>query len=661
MLQTFKALSNNYNKLLFINTTEMKRIFFSLLTILIVTTLSNAEIKLPSILSDNMVLQREMPVTIWGWANEKENVTIEFNGQTGLAVANKDSKWRIILRPMQAGGPYDMKIKGKNEITLKNIYVGEVWVCSGQSNMEFALNQAKNAETEVANANYPSIHLFTVGHRVSEKPLEDVNNGQWKICTPKDAAGFSAVGYIFGRELYRMLNVPIGLINSSWGGTVVEAWTTMETMYTLPDYRKAIDTLKIKKFSSTIENTDAQREVWDKRTEAEDSGKIQKWYMPTINFSKWKEMKVPQLWEKGGLPDLDGVVWFAKEIELTADEAKSGFNLSLGKIDDIDQTYVNGALAGETSGYNLVRNYSVPSRFLKPGKNLIVVRIKDYGWGGGFYSAESELYYETAGQKKKINGIWKYKVGINLTSPYLTLDPNKYPSCLFNGMINPMINYNIKGVIWYQGESNAKDANKYRILLPNMISDWRKKWNNLDMTFLIVQLANFDCKGTADEGDWSVLREAQAQTATMIPKTGLACTIDIGEEHDIHPKNKQDVGLRLSLAALKIAYNKNIVASGPTFKGMRIDGSKIIIDFDNTGNGLMVNDKYKYLKGFQVAGMDKLYHWAQARIEGGQVILQSDEVPNPVSVRYAWDNNPVDANLYNKERLPAVPFRTDRQ
>jgi sialate O-acetylesterase len=638
----------------------MKKLTVAILGIIFGITSLKAEVVLPKLLSDNMVLQRDLQVNIWGWAGKGEGISVTIADQKLTAKADENGNWKVQLKPLKAGGPYEMKIKGTNEIVLKNILVGDVWVCSGQSNMEFMLSQANNADEEIAAANFPQIRLFSLDKRISEKPLPNASSNGWEICSPATAGAFSAVGYFFGRNLYSHLNIPIGLINSSWGGTNIEAWTSMETMYSLPEYRLALDNLKKNNFSKNDQDINILRDVWFKKTETDDSGRIQKWQLPETKFSKWDEMKLPQYWEKAGLPDLDGVVWFEKRIELSAQEAENGINLSLTKIDDNDQTFVNGNLVGETNNYNALRKYPVPAKFLKAGKNLLVVRVIDYGWGGGIYGNAKELYFETGTTKKSLAGNWKYKVGINLPSPYPTMSPNEYPSSLYNGMISPLTNFGIKGTIWYQGEANVKDAIKYRVLLPNMITDWRKNWKQPDFPFLIVQLANFDAAASNDDGDWPNLRESQAITASTVPNTGLAVISDIGEAKDIHPKNKQDVGYRLYLAARKVAYGEDLIYSGPVYKSMKIDGSKIVAEFNNTGSGLVVKDKYGYVKGFAVAGADKKYVWAKAYLTPeSNIVIYSDSVKNPVAVRYAWDNNPEDANLYNKENLPAVPFRTD--
>jgi len=619
-----------------------------------------SEVRIPEILSDNMVLQREIPVNIWGWANPGEKVILIFNNQKLTTKTGNDGKWKVQLKPMQAGGPFEMDISGKNEILLKNILIGDVWICSGQSNMEFTLNRANNSFEEISSANYPSIRFFKVSHFISEKPLENIDPGKWEICSPSTAENFSAVAYFFGKNLYNHSNVPMGLINASFGGTNIESWSTMESLYGFNEYKPDIEKLKTKNFSQQNQNINELKNTWEKKVESDDSGRIQKWQQQETNYSLWKEMKLPQFWEKAGLPDVDGIVWFKTEFELSPDEAKKDIHLHLGIIDDADETYLNGKLVGHTYDYMAVRNYAVSSQDIKTGKNILVVRVLDNGWNGGFGSKEKDFYIDAGGMQKSLSGNWKYKIGISQPSPFLIFNPNFYPSSLFNGMISPLTNLAIKGVIWYQGESNTGNAVKYRTLLSDMITDWRKSWQQGNFPFLVVQLPNYNPDDTSDHYNWALLRESQTLAISNLPNTGLAVTIDVGEANNIHPKNKQDVGYRLSLVARKIAYNEDIVSSGPVFKSMKIDDNKAIIEFDNIGTGFFVKDKYQYIRGFSIAGSDKIFHWAKAYLEGNKIIVMSNEVNNPIAVRYAWSNNPDDGNLYNKELLPAAPFRTDQ-
>lgn len=621
---------------------------------------TSAQVKLPGILTDNMVLQREMPVNIWGWASSGETVTVEFNGQKVKAKAAKDGSWKVKLALMKAGGPYEMTISGKNKIILKNILIGDVWVCGGQSNMEWVLMNTNRWDKESANANIPQMRLVTITKKMSSTPLNDANSTKWMVCDKTNAATFSAVGYYFGKFLNSHLNVPIGLISSNWGGTDIETWMSLETMYADPDYKRAVDEMKGKDFQALQTQAERNAIKWNDTVTNSDPGMLNKWYLPENNLNGWKEIDAPVLWESAGYPAMDGVAWYTKDIELTAGEAKEQATLSLGPIDDIDETYINGQLIGRTERYDTPRLYTLKPGILKPGKNRIAIRVIDNGGGGGIWGGVSQLYLELGKVKTNLAGKWLFKVGIDLPAQQNAQSPNSFPSLLYNGMIHPLLNYGIKGVIWYQGENNAGKATKYQSLFPTMITDWRKNWNQGPFPFLFVQLANY--MPASDEpgpSNWAELREAQAMTLS-VPYTGMATIIDIGEANDIHPRNKYDVGYRLFLAARKVAYGESLVYTGPTYKAMQVGGNKAIIEFDNIGGGLIARDKYGYLKGFSIAGDDKVFHWAKAYIENNRVIVYSEKVEKPSAVRYAWANNPDDVNLYNKEMLPAVPFRTDK-
>jgi sialate O-acetylesterase len=371
-------------------------------------------------------------------------------------------------------------------------------------------------------------------------------------------------------------------------------------------------------------------------------------------------MKLPQTWEGGGLPGLDGVVWYRKDFVLTALEAEKEATLSLGPIDDQDLCYVNGTLVGKTSQYDIPRVYKIAPGILKAGINNICIKVIDTGGGGGLWGNESQMFINANGSNMELAGEWRYRVGFDLPAPGDAAGPNSYPSLLYNGMISPLVHFPIKGVIWYQGENNAGDYMKYRDLFPAMINDWRTRWNIGNFTFLFVQLANYmEPPENPQASSWAGLREAQTM-ALKLPQTGMAVTIDIGERKDIHPRNKDDVGMRLALAALKTTYSKDIVHSGPIFKSMKVVGNSIVVDFENTGSGLVVHDKYGYLKAFTIAGEDGKFVWAKAEItDGNKVVVSAPGVNSPAAVRYAWADNPDDANLYNREGLPASPFRTD--
>ena len=504
---------------------ELIVLIISSILLLVGTGNALADIKLPAIIGNDMVLQQGGKVPIWGWADPGEEVMVGVSWQTmkWAVTADKDGKWSFRMTAPKVGGPYEMTLTGKNTITIKNILVGEVWVCSGQSNMEFAVRQANNAQQEIADADYPNIRLFTVRRKVAEQPQSDCE-GDWSECSPETVPGFSAVGYFFGRDLYKQLNVPIGLIHTSWGGTPAEAWTRRGVLESDPDFAPIL-----KRYDDAVSRYPQARKEYEQK------------------LAEWKQ---------------------------AVEKAKA-------------------------EGTNPPRRPGAP-------------------FGPG--------------------------------SPY-------EPAGLYNAMIAPLIPYGIQGAIWYQGESNAGRAYQYRKLFPDMIKNWRQDWGEGQFPFLFVQLANF-MKTRPEPGDsaWAELREAQLMTLSL-PNTGMAVIIDIGEADDIHPKNKQDVGKRLALWALAKTYGKDIVYSGPIYKSMKVDDGKIILSFDHVGGGLIAKGD-EQLKGFAIAGADRKFVWADAKIEGDTVVVSSENVSEPVAVRYAWADNPV-CNLYNKEDLPASPFRTD--
>lgn len=638
--------------LLFFNILNMKFILFSLLFLFAIT--SYAGVTLPKVFTSNMVLQRGKPVKVWGWADKGEKITVQFNTQKAVAKTGKDGAWTVTLPAMQAGGPYEMKIDGKNNILLSNILIGDVYICSGQSNMEFVLENANNAAKEIAASSYPNIRLFTVKKATSFAEKKDVEADAWAVCGPATSGDFSAVAYFFARKLIKDINVPIGLIHTSWGGTNIEAWTSWDVMSKTADYSK-VDLVKME--ADRSETAKRQQQFQDALKN--DKGETEKWYDPAANITGWKNIQVAKIWEQTEIGNADGIIWFKKEFDLPASFAGKNLTLSLGPIDDNDVTYLNGKQVGATNGYNIDRLYNIDPAVLVPGKNTIVIKVTDNAGGGGIYGKPEQLYAQSGAEKIALDAGWQYKVSVINTSFGITdSGPNSFPSQLYNAMIAPLVQFQIAGAIWYQGEANAGEAFKYRTLFPAMINDWRNKWG-YTFPFFWVQLANFmKADSLPAQSDWAELREAQNRTL-QLPQTGQAVIIDIGEGANIHPKNKQDVGYRLALAAEKVVYNKDIVYSGPVYQSMKTDGNKVIIQFANTGTGLMAKDKYGYLKGFAIAGTDQHFVWANAMIDGDKIIVSANTVTNPVAVRYAWGNNPDDADLYNKEGIPASPFRTD--
>ncbi|MBE9510177.1 MAG: beta galactosidase jelly roll domain-containing protein [Bacteroidetes bacterium] len=636
-----------------------------LLLIFVSITTIYAEVKPARIFSSNMVLQQGTKIPVWGWADNGEKVSVTLNGNTLETIADEGGKWMVKFPQMQYGGPHTMTIEGENTIIFKNIMIGEVWICSGQSNMAFALNQSSNGKEEIANSDYPEIRLFIVPRKIAQYPQSDIEEGEWVPCSPEASASFSAVGYFFGKKLHQDLNVPVGLIQSTWGGTVAESWTSGNTIKDDPDFKekyKELLGLDIKNYKQHQE--EIYKEILGGEILLKDEGLIDgvaHYAAPDFDDSDWKTIHVPDFWENQGYKFIDGIAWYRKEIILTKEQAQRDCELHLGKIDDSDITWINEEQIGSTiNEYNRFRNYPITTGLLKEGKNILAVRVEDTGGRGGISSDQpGDIHLLSGKQKIFLAGAWKFKltkVDLRVTYP----GPNSFPTLLYNGMINPIVPYAIKGVIWYQGESNANRAKQYRRIFPNMITDWRTNWENNDFPFLFVSLANYkEVPPEPGESSWAELREAQTM-ALKLKGTGMALAIDIGEANDIHPKDKQTVGNRLVLTALKKGYHKDIVYSGPLYLSMKVKENKVEIIFSETGNGLISNNSSDDIKGFSIAGADKQFFWAEAKIvAGNKVVVWCNDVKSPVAVRYAWADNPGPLNLYNKEGLPANPFRTD--
>jgi sialate O-acetylesterase len=639
--------------------------FFTLLACFLLAGQGYGAVRLPRFVGDAMVLQRDAPIRLWGWADNGEKVTVRFLNQSVSTKAGTDGKWRLTLSPVAAGGPYPLRIEGKNTIVLNDVLVGDVWLCGGQSNMGWQLAwSVDNHLAEIAAAQYPGIRLLKVKETLSYQPLDDIQTEKgWQPCTPQTVGSFSAVAYFFGRELYRKYGVPVGLISSNWGGTPAEAWTSAATLKTLPDYRAEAQALETTTPAQLQARFVARLREWESKNTEKDAGlRSPEWYRPDFVPEGWPTLSLPCLWENSVLPDYDGVLWLRKEVDLPAAAAGRDLTLLLGRPDDLDSTWFNGVKVGGLNG-GPAREYRVPGNLVKAGRNVITVRLVDYGGDGGIGGKPEELQLRHAGATIPLAGAWQYQSGDG--GKYTAGWPPQRPeenaselSVLFNAMINPLIPLSMKGVIWYQGEANVRRAPVYHPLFSALIRDWRGRWGN-DFPFLFVQLANFlPPAAQPGESQWAALREAQRLTLAL-PRTAMAVTIDIGNARDVHPRNKQDVGKRLALAAAKVAYGEEVVSSGPLYQSMRVEGNKVRLSFSHTGGGLVAKDKYGYLKGFAVAGVDRKFVWAKATIEDGAVVVHSDEVPQPVAVRYGWADNPDDVNLYNLEGLPASPFRTD--
>ena len=622
---------------------------------------TSAQLKLPDIISDSMVLQQSTNAPIWGWASAGEKIEVSGSWAKNSpvhTVADKDGKWMVKIATPKAGGPYDLTIKANQVITLHGILTGEVWLCSGQSNMEMPVEgwgettPINNSAQEIAAANYPSIRFFIAEKKVAFSPQQNVK-GKWASCSLASVASFSATGYFFGRELYNHLHVPVGLMDVTWGGTIAEAWTSESSLRTMSDFNEGLN--KVNTMGKNAEQLlikDQQNEAaWNKAV-AENNNS----YATEAIDTSWHTMQLPTLWEDAGYPDLDGIVWFKKEVDIPSAWGSKNLKIDLGPIDDMDVTYFNGKAIDsmvKDGAWATERHYTIPANLVKTGENIIAVKVTDNGGGGGIYRKKTQLklYSESGDDSIDISGDWLFKIAAVKPGSGLSNSPNQ-PSVLYNGMISPLVPFAIKGAIWYQGEANVGRAKQYETLFPLMISDWRKQWDEGKFPFYFVQIAPFNYGG--DSTDAAALRDAQRRTINASENTGMAVTMDIGNATNIHPADKQDVGKRLSYWALNKTYGeKNIVYSGPLYKSFEVNNNKIIVSFTNTEKGLTSNGKT--LKDFEVCGADSIWKPATASIDGDKVVVESSAVSNPVAVRYAWYSY-AEASLFNGAGLPASSF-----
>jgi sialate O-acetylesterase len=627
------------------------------------------QIKLPRLVRDSMILQRDTKINIWGWAAKNEKINIKFNSKNYKTTTGNDGKWLIQLQPMKAGGPYTMDIAGSNKIVLKEILIGDVWICSGQSNMVHQMNiHDVTYAKDIAEANNSQIRHFWIPTLTNlQGPQNDLPTGFWKSAIGDDVRPFSAVAYFFAKKIYEKYHVPIGLINASVGGTPIEAWTSEEGLKEFLSMQTTIqrnkDTAYVNSLSRNVFGRDqnrSQQQVDKGMTESV------KWYDPRYVPKGWRPINIPGYWEDQGIKDLNGIVWYRKEIDIPASMTGKPAKVWLGRIVDADELYINGKGVGNTTYMYPQRRYNVPADVLKTGKNIFVIRVTNNVNKGGF--VPDKPYCIFAGSDTiDLKGTWRYKVGqVNIPpsqpSPGVVstvpINAQNQPTALYNAMIAPLINYSVKGFLWYQGEANTSRAEEYAKLQPAQIIDWRNKWKQPNAPFFFAQLPGFmDYNYLPSESQWAMLRESQLRSLS-VSNTAMAVTIDLGEWNDIHPDNKKTVGERFALAAEKLAYGENVIYSGPIYASSKIEGNKVTISFRNVGSGLITNDGEE-LNEFAIAGADKKFVWAKAKIDGDKIIVWSESISNPMYVRYGWADNPVNPNLYNKEGLPASPFRTD--
>lgn len=630
-----------------------------------------------NLFSDHMVLQQQNKVSIWGQADSKQQVTVAASwGIKVKTVADVNGRWQLKMATPKAGGPYTITIKtADSNIAIKDVLIGEVWLASGQSNMDLPVrgwpptDTVFNAKQEIANANYPAIRLLKVPFNISAAPIDSIG-GQWQLTSPQTVGNFSATAYFYARKLYQQLHVPIGIIQSSIGGTPVEAWTSNGYLLKTHDFDQKLEGLDKLQLSTEdwftkwpSQNLPSTDEQWgninfDDLTAAK----------PDFDDSQWTTIKLPGRFDQLNSDEFDGAMWFRKEFVI--EDTTADYTLKIGAIDDMDATYINGKKIGGLSGKsaaNAPRQMTIPKAFLVKGKNNIAIRAIDTG-GPGSFSGEMTIS-NNKGTNIPLEGSWKsrliaeiykgrfYNYGLLSDAsdrPDISQLNSNTPSVLFNAMIHPLVPYTIKGVIWYQGESNVGRAEQYKHLFPNMIADWRNKWG-YQFPFYFVQIAPFNYTDPAQKGQSQKLREAQ-RLALKTPGTGMVVTLDIGRLTSAHPTHKQEVGERLARFALTKEYGQQQVTSGPLYKKLTISGNKAIIEFTLEGSGLVASDSG--LSGFEIAGADKKYFPADAKIVNNKVVLTNEAVSHPVFARYAWRDDS-EATLFNKEGLPASTFTSE--
>jgi sialate O-acetylesterase len=633
----------------------LNRIFRISFIILIVflPLLGRTEVKLPRLIGNGMVLQRDVPLKIWGSASPREKINVKFNNQDYRAVANAKGSWEIALPAMPAGGPFEMQI---NNLILKDILIGDVWLCSGQSNMELPVRRVLDLyQHEIEKVNNPNIRQFRVPLRYNFTVSEnDMQGGTWVSATQQNIYDFSAVAYFFANELYQKYHVPVGLINNAIGGSPAEAWLSREALKKYPELLKESQECAQPGYIDSVLNAEnAYRRGWFSELNKKDKG-VSVWSKENADFSSWPQMSIPGYWADKLSSQKNGSVWFHREFNIPDSLAERNAVLRLGRIIDSDSAFVNGTFVGTVSYQYPPRIYNIPKGLLKKGTNSITVRVISQSGKGGFVE-EKPYEIRIGSQVVDLTGDWQFHSGAEM-QPMASQTFFQYkPMGLFNGMINPLLDFAIKGVIWYQGESNTGRTREYAQLFPDLIDNWRAKFNNPELPFLYVQLANLgSTPKQPQESGWAELREVQRKTLEK-PHTGMAVAIDLGEWNDIHPLNKKEVGRRLSLEAQRVAYNETaIVSSGPELESAEIDGNAVVLTFSSVGSGLYANS---VLEGFAIAGENGRFEWANAVvIAKSKVKVWSEGVGSPQTVRYAWADNPGNANLKNKEELPASPF-----
>lgn len=621
-----------------------------------------AEIKLPQFFSDHMVLQRDIPIPIWGKAIANVDVQIHLGHQAVQTTADSLGNWKVALASMPVGGPYQLTVStAASQLQLKDVWLGDVYLCAGQSNMEWPVKDALNGEEELKAASFPRIRLFEVQKAIARQPMEDTGPGKWTICQANTIKNFSAVAYFFGRELTQSVDVPIGLIHASWGGAKIKPWISPVSLASLAKFQQALEETRTLPFEKMTQKETAAFQKWVSEMDSLDLGLAQAWHTEVHDWSNWKKVDLPLKVERMKFRKRDGIFWFKKTITLDEKDIAAPIYLNLGKIDDRDETYINGHLVGTSSRRGVKRAYKIKSSLLQLGENTITIRVKDIGGTGGILGPARDMQLRTQQKYYSITNGWSVALG----TPKLRSKPYKivagyYVSGFYNAMIHPILPYAMKGILWYQGEADTGKPQEYNDLLKTLIEDWRGGYpSDQKPWFFLVQLPNYGpVKPAGTPSAWAQIREAQTE-ALSLPRTALATTIDLGDAETIHPLNKQAVGKRLAALALKNIYGKNLATDPPRFKEIAVMGKEVKVQFDDN-SGLLIRDGEKEITGFLIAGANQKWYPAKAYLQDDDVVMvSSDEVAKPVAVRYAWADNPGELNLWSKLGWPVGPFRTD--
>lgn len=638
----------------------------SIVLLLLLSLIANSQdLKVAKIFNDHAVLQRDVPLPIWGWAKPGERIWVTFLDKTYKTKTAKTSKWETTLPANPYGGPYTLEIKSaKSKKVFTDIYIGDVWVCSGQSNMEFQLSSSFVGEFNLDEFTDPLIRHFRVTQSTTNYPSDELVGGGWNVGGDKAVTSFTAVGYYFAKYIRKEFpGISIGLVNNSWGGAKIEPFMNAASL------GKSVEEMNefVEKKEKEAHKEDLKLLSYLKEIPFEDAGMkdgIALWAKSDLDDSDWEQMKLPNRWEKTVLPHVDGTVWFRKEFSLNKIDPKQSTLINLGRIDDIGEIWLNekriDTMANRTFGYSDLREYTLSNTLFKKGKNTFTIRATDMGGGGGVAGAENEMFVDTGFEKINLASEWKFKIGkVQLNHGY---GPLIKPTGIYNKMIYPITNYKIKGAIWYQGESNTDDiemAQNYEKQFKRLIEQWRSDWKQPEMPFYFVQLASLRPEPIEPtDHNWAHLRQSQFNTLEL-PHTGMASAIDLGEVDDIHPKNKKDVGKRLALIALNQIYGKSeIEFKNPSYKSHTIENDAFLITFKDFGEKLTAN-KYGHANGFAIAGEDGVFKWANATIKNNVVKVWHSDIKNPKAIRYAWHSNALDANLYSENGLPVVPFKID--